>query len=202
MFHNDSIVIRCCTCALNRLPAFVQCSCHALLPADSTGAAIPPCTTTPSSDGCTRCNLPPVAVVMMHACRWRLHLDADSSIGTLLEAAAAAAAAGACNHGQRQQQQQPQLGDVQLRTRDPATGRTVVQFGSPQAAALALGAAAEVAAAAGSSGPVGSLVAAASRSAEQQQQQHPGADQQTACAGGWLVDLLHAAVHRAIALLS
>ncbi|KAF6261811.1 hypothetical protein COO60DRAFT_724140 [Scenedesmus sp. NREL 46B-D3] len=142
------------------------------------------------------------AVELLDKHRWRLHLDADSSIGTLLEAAAAAAAAGAGNFGQRQQQQQPQLGDVQLRTRDPATGRTVVQFGSPQAAALALGAAAEVAAAAGSSGPVGSLVAAASRSAEQQQQQHPGADQQTAFAGGWLVDLLHAAVHRAIASLS
>jgi hypothetical protein len=122
-----------------------------------------------------------------------VHLDADSSIAALLEAAEAKA--DIVEH-----QQQQFLGDVQLRTRDPATGRIVVQFESPQAAALALDAAAEVAAAAGSVSPVDALVAAAGVDRQQQQQQQWTGG--SAFAGGWLVDLLHAAVHRAIVSLN
>jgi hypothetical protein len=98
---------------------------------------------------------------------------------------------------QQQQQQQCRL-DTQLRTRDPATGRIVVQFESPEAAALALDAAAEVAAAAVRLSPVEALAAAAGVD-EQQQQQRTGG---SAFAGGWLVDLLHAAVLRAIVCTS
>jgi hypothetical protein len=94
-----------------------------------------------------------------------------------------------------QQQQHCQV-DTQLRTRDPATGRIVVQFESPQAAALALDAAAEVAAFAGGLSSVDALVAAAG--ADRQQQQ---GTEGSAFAGGWLLDLLHAAVHRAIVSL-
>jgi hypothetical protein len=130
-------------------------------------------------------------------CRWRLHLDAASSRHALQESAAAAPS----GIGQQQhQQQQPFLGDAQLRTRDPATERIVVQFESPQAAALALDAAAEVAAAAAAananSSPFDELIAAAGKGEQQQLQQQ--VRRGSAFAGGWLVDLLHAAVHRAI----
>jgi hypothetical protein len=124
-------------------------------------------------------------------CRWRVHLDVDSSIAAFLEAAEATDTI--------VPQQQCDV-DTQLRTRDPSTGRMVVQFESPQAAALALDAAAEVAAAAGSLSPVDALVAAAGVARQQQEQQRQQSGG-SAFAGGWLVDLLHAAVHRAIVSL-
>jgi hypothetical protein len=129
-----------------------------------------------------------------------LHLDAGSSIDALLAPTWAPAAASS-NELQQQQSIQQLLADAQLRTRDPATGRVVVQFETPRAAALALDAAAEVAAAANTSLSPVDVLAAAAAAAEgsgQQQDQNKG----SAFAGGWLVDLMHAAVHRAIVSLS
>lgn len=122
-------------------------------------------------------------------CRWRLHLDLEDSVEAML-----------C---QQQQQQQQRCKNAQLRLREASTpaglpfGRNRVQFETPEAAQQALEAAeaiAAAAAAAASSADCSRLVQGAARQAVVGSN---GARQ--AFAGGWLVDLLHAAVHRSIA---
>jgi hypothetical protein len=76
-----------------------------------------------------------------------------------------------------------------IRSRD-AAGRMIVQFESPAAARQSLAAAEVVAAAAAGAGEEAVAAAAAAAAA--------GGGAGRAFAGGWLVDLLHAAVHKAI----
>lgn len=140
--------------------------------------------------------------------RWRLHLDVERSVDAML-AASPAGDANSIGSTPASSSSSKQLQvDTQLRMRGPC-GRVMVQFESPGAAQAALaGAAAIAAAAAGDGDERGD--GADSGGAEEQgawgRNARGGSSSSGRSAvgvrgfsGGWLVDLVHAAVHRAIA---